>query len=95
VRHFARTDVPIGSRRMAAEPPRDDTGFDPPPQHLNLSREVARHKCFAQQNLGAGRIHFARVCQIALGGGAGQRPAQPKNKDTLPRVLIFEFVSLF
>ena len=39
---------------------------------------MRRHKRFAQQNLGAGRIHFARACPIALGA---ERPqgAQPKN----------------
>ena len=33
----------------------------------NTSPRVRCHKRFAKQNLGAGRIHFARACQVALG----------------------------
>ena len=55
---------------------------------LCRSPQVRRHKRFAQQNLGAGGIHFRRASQIALGA---ERPtgAQPKNKATPEGGFVF------
>ena len=44
----------------------------------DTSPQVRRHKRFAQQNLGAGRIHFARACQITLGAECRIAARSPK-----------------
>ena len=63
-----RRDMPPAYRILAVRLP-----------SLRCSPQVRRNKRFAQQNLGAGRIHFARASPIALGA---QRPqgAKPKLK---------------
>ena len=55
---------------------------------LRCSPQVRRHKRFARQNLGAGRIHSARASQIAPGAERAKR-AKPKKKDTLRGVFLF------
>ena len=50
--------------------------------------QVRRHKRFARQNLGAGRIHSARASQIAPGAERAKR-AKPKKKDTQTGVFLF------
>ena len=42
------------------------------------SPQVRRHKRFARQNLGTGRIHFARACKIALGAKCRFTARSPK-----------------
>ena len=55
---------------------------------LRRSPQVRRHKRFARQNLGEGRIHSARASQIAPGAERAKR-AKPKKKDTQTGVFLF------
>ena len=54
----------------------------------DTSPRVRRHKRFAEQNLGAGRIYFARL-RIKSNRAEPPTAAKSKKKDTLSRVFLF------
>ena len=56
-----------------------------------VSLRVQRHKCFARQNLGAGRIHFARAREITLGAECRKRHAAQKEATVFFRKLSLLF----